>query len=348
MILKFRHIANRYQGTEHIKIYLLIGLISLVFLFYFAAKTYDNIYHSVPVTYGITYSPGYASALGLNPKETYQRMFKDLSIKKIRLSAYWNEIEPNPEEFDFTDLDFYINEAKKNNADVLLAIGYKLPRWPECRVPDWLKGAPIKKRQDEQLKMSSMVIDYYTKINPKSNIKAFQIENEPLLPFGTCDPVDEKFFKEEVAYVRSKTNMSIIITDSGELSSWIIPMQLSDYFGTTMYRVVTNPIIGAIPYPIQPWYYRIKSNLVRKFFAPNNKGTINVELQTEPWAEIFIADIPIDKQIKLLSLQDFKNNVNFAKKTGFSEIYLWGVEWWYWIADRGYPEYLQYAKSLLR
>lgn len=346
--MKFKHIAKKYRELADIQIFALMGLIILVFIFYFAAKSNDQSNQTNPITYGVTYSPGYVKALGLDPKKTYQKMFKDLKINKIRLPAYWDEIEPNPEEFDFADLDFYIDEAKRNNTDVLLAIGYKLPRWPECRVPDWLKNASIEKRQAEQIKMIGMVIDYYTKINPKLNIKAFQIENEPLLNFGTCDPVNEKFFKEEVAFVRSKTNMPIVITDSGELSSWIVPMQLSDYFGTTMYRVVTNPIIGAMPYPIQPWYYRVKSNLIRKFLAPSNKGTINVELQTEPWAEIFIADIPINKQLENFSIKDFKNNINFARKTGFSEIYLWGVEWWYWVADHGHPEYLQYAKNLLK
>lgn len=346
--MKFKHIAQKYRELADIKIFALIGLIIFVFIFFFAAKFYDQSNQNNPVIYGVSYSPDYAEALGLDPKKTYQQMFKDLGVTKVRLPAYWDGIEPKKDEYDFSNLDFYINEAQKNNADVLLAIGYKLPRWPECRVPDWLKGAPTTERQTEQLKMLGTIIDYYTKINPKSNIKAIQIENEPLLSFGICDPVDEKFFKEEMAYVRSKTNLPIILTDSGELSSWIVPMQLSDYFGTTMYRIVENPILGIIPYPLQPWYYRVKSSLVRTIFAPNNKRTINAELQAEPWADIFIADIPVSKQLEHFTLQDFKNNISFAKKTGFPETYLWGVEWWYWVADRGRPEYLQYAKSLLR
>lgn len=344
----FKHIAKKYQEKEHIKIYILMGFIILVFIFYFSTHTFDQIYHSNLPEYGLTYSPGYANALGLDPKTTYQKMFLDFNLKKVRLSAYWDEIEPGENKYDFTSLDYYISEAEKNNAEVVLTIGYKLPRWPECRVPKWLEGAHSQKRQEEQLKMLGTIISYYEKINPKSNIMAFQLENEPFLPFGTCDPVDEKFFRKEVGYVRSKTNLPIILTDSGELSSWILPMQFSDYFGTTMYRVVESPFLGTIPYYFQPWYYRIKSDLVRSLFAPNNKATIIIELQAEPWSNVFIAEVPIEEQLKYFNLLNFKNNIDFAKKTGFTQNYLWGVEWWYYIKNQGHPEYLDFAKKLLK
>jgi hypothetical protein len=49
---------------------------------------------------------------------------------------------------------------------------------------------------------------------------------------------------------------------------------------------------------------------------------------------------------KIFSARDFKKYVNFAQKTGFDEVYLWGVEWWYFMKEKGYPEYLEYAKNL--
>jgi hypothetical protein len=342
----FHRLAKKYQDDERIKIYILTGLIILVLFSYFVAKRADFFNQLKPVEYGVTFCQGYAKALGFDPHKLYLQIFQDLKIKNIRLSAYWDEIELKPNEYNFTDLDFYINTASKNDADIILAIGYKLPRWPECRVPKWLEGSSIKYRQERQLQMLSQILDYYTNFNPNPKIKAFQIENEPFLSFGTCDPVDEAFFKKEIELVRSKTDKPIILTDSGELSSWINTMRLSDYFGTTMYRTVRNPIVGAMPYPLQPWFYRFKSDIVRKIFAPNNIATINVELQAEPWAHVFIAEMPIDEQIKYFSPSDFQKNIEFAGKTGFPETYLWGVEWWYYIKNQGYPEYLDFAKTL--
>jgi len=40
-------------------------------------------------------------------------------------------------------------------------------------------------------------------------------------------------------------------------------------------------------------------------------------------------------------------NIDFAKRTGFNEIYVWGVEWWYWMKtvhhDARYWNYAQDA-----
>lgn len=343
--MKFIHIAKKYREGENIKIYLLVGLIFLVLLLYFSTKIWDKISYDAHTTFGITYSPDYASSLGLDPKKTYLQMFQDFKIRKIRLPVYWDNVEKNQDQFDFSEVDFYVENAASENTQIVLAVGYKLPRWPECRVPKYLEHAGMEYRQQRQLIYLQKAIEHYEK-NPA--ITYWQIENEPMLEFGTCDRVDEQFLVKEIALVRSITKKPIIITDSGELSTWIVPMQLSDIFGTTMYREVINPIFGEIPYYFQPWFYRAKSQLIRSFFAPKNKDTYIMELQAEPWAEIFIADIPIQKQLDHFSVNTFMNNVVFAKKVGAPEIYLWGVEWWYWIDRVGHPEFLQYAKTLLK
>ena len=73
------------------------------------------------------------------------------------------------------------------------------------------------------------------------------------------------------------------------------------------------------------------------------------ELQSEPWLSMRdSSEGSPQKQAQLFSLADFKANIEFAKKTGFDESYLWGVEWWYWIAEKGYPEYLDYAKVIFK
>ncbi|MEK7120544.1 MAG: hypothetical protein AAB840_00445, partial [Patescibacteria group bacterium] len=179
-------------------------------------------------------------------------------------------------------------------------------------------------------------------------ISAWQVENEPLLRFfgRGCDTPDASFLREEVATVRKKTIKPIIVTDSGELGLWITPMKISDIFGTTLYRQTFNRFYGDGSYPSLPYFYNLKSALVKSIFAPKNQKTIIVELQAEPWLANGVRNTPTGQQISLFSVKSFERNINFAKATGFDEIYLWGVEWWFWIEKQGNSSYLDYAKTL--
>ena len=311
-------------------------------------------YLSKNTTFGLSFTPNYAKSLGLDPRETYLSMLNDLKVKDLRLSAYWDDIEPfdsaQGKPFHFEDLDWYIDQAKERSAQVNLAIGYKLPRWPECRAPEWVRhevrnGSPVDSQElrQRQLLMLEKVIEHY-EANP--TITAFQLENEPLLKFGICPEPDREFLNQEVAFVKTKTNKPIILTDSGELRPWKTPMQISDIFGTTLYRVVENPWLGPFQYPFRPWFYSIKSDLVRKVFAPDNQRTIISELQAEPWAMQPLTDITVDEQVRRFSMSQFMESVDFARKTGFDSVYLWGAEWWYYMDSKGHPEYLEFAKSL--
>lgn len=58
---------------------------------------------------------------------------------------------------------------------------------------------------------------------------------------------------------------------------------------------------------------------------------IIVELQAEPWGPKAIADTSLNEQYKSMSLEQFRKNVDYVKRIRFSEAYLWGAEWWYWL-----------------
>ena len=338
------------KHLHHLHIIILTGIILLVFILILINMENERLSLSQNTTFGVSFTPSYAKDLGLDPKETYNSLLTELNVKNLRLSAHWDGIEPIKDSFNFRDLDWYIDQASQNHAQVILAIGYKLPRWPECRKPDWLKsrhpefisGSFLRERQ---LLMLEKVIEHYED-NP--TITSFQLENEPLLEFGECPKIDRDFFKKEVEFVRNKKDKPIIITDSGELRPWVTPMKLSDIFGTTLYRVVATPWIGPFQYPFRPWMYRVKSELIRKIFAKENQKTIISELQAEPWAMQSLTEIPIETQLEHFSLEKLKENVDFARRTGFSESYLWGVEWWFYLKENNHPEYLEFAKSLFK
>lgn len=296
----------------------------------------------------ITYSPLYASQLGLDPKNTFTGFLDSTKVKSVRLPVYWNEVEKFPKQIDFSGVDFYLNEAKKRNVSVILVLGLKQPRWPECFAPEWVKHLTIEEKQKRILDLVSAEIDHF---KYWGNIYAWQIENEPFLPYGVCDKITSgtgETVKKEVQIVKRKDLRPVLITDSGELSTWMETAGIGDYLGHSLYRHVWNPILGSVEYPLPPVFYQIKGQLVRLVTLNPDKKIIISELQAEPWIPQGkdIHQFSADAQAKLFPLKKLASAVEYAKETGTQDIYLWGVEWWYFMAKNGHPEYLQYAKKL--
>lgn len=313
-------------------IILLIAVLALELLF---EKTYQS---PNQIKYGVSFSPSYAQYLKLDWQKTYTQILDELKVKNLRIPSYWNS--------DLADTDFMLDEASKRQVRTILVLGARQPRWPECHLPAWAKKLSVVERQQATLQFVQKVVERY---QSHEAIWAWQVENEPFaFWFGqNCDTPDKKFLQEEVNLVKQlDPRRPIIITDSGEWGLWISAMQSADSLGISLYRKAHFPNLGYITYPFPAFMYQLKSNMVRKLFAHKNLKTIITELQAEPWVQKGVPDTALKEQIRLFSLQDFKDIIEYTQKTGFDEHYMWGVEWWYWMAQKGYPEYLDYAKTL--
>lgn len=296
--------------------------------------------------YGVAFSRIFSEQLGLDWRENYLAILKDLDPEFLRLPVYWQDIEKSKGEFDFADYDWMINEAERSSTQLVLVIGRKTPRWPECNLPDWAKQIPEEEQKARVLNQLEKIVQKYKN---QSNLYAWQVENEPFLQFGDCKLMGGDFLDKEIALVRELdgNRHPIMVTDSGELSLWLPAAKRADIFGTTMYRIVHSPRFGYIEYPLPPRFFWLKANLVHLFYP--NRPIIISELQTEPWGPRLIYDISIDEQMKTMTLDHFKDNINYAKAVGFPDIYLWGAEWWYWMEKKhSRPEYWQEAKQLFK
>lgn len=327
------------------KLLILLALTSIIFaLFVFFLERISK--PDTNLQFGVSFSPIYATYLGLDWKDTYKRMFEDLNIKRVRVPTYWTTTEHSNDIYDYSDIDFMLNVAGQNSAKVLLVLGLKQPRWPECHIPVWAKNLSLRQRQQKMLTLIKNLLDRY-----RSNdvIWGWQVENEPLFGFGeSCDKADLDFLKQEAQLVRSlDPSRPVVISDSGEWSLWVNSMQLSDILGISLYRYANIEGYGYLSYTFPKIFYMAKSYLIRKLFAPYNTKTIIVELQTEPWLKQGVLETSLEEQTGLLPLDKLKGNINFAKKAGFSEIYLWGVEWWYYLEMNGHSEYLKQIQSAL-
>lgn len=317
---------------------ILIFLLVCVSYFFIGKPSQAN-----KITWGVNFSQKHTQLLGLNWQETYLALLDDLKVKNLKLITHWDLIEPEKDKYNFEDLDWQIKEAEKRKVEIILVIGMKTGRWPECHIPQWAQNLNKKEQQKEILETIKEIVLRY-KNSPA--ILYWQVENEPFFPFGVCPWTDKKFLKKEIDLVKSLDDRSIIISDSGEFSFWIKASNLGDIVGTTLHRRVWMKELRVYitHYWFQPVYYWRRAQIIKKFFG---KKVICVELQAEPWCPNLLYDCSIEEQKKTMNLEQFKKNIEFAKKAGFDTIYLWGGEWWYWLKEKqNQPKIWNEAKKL--
>ncbi|MFH0856481.1 MAG: endo-1,4-beta-xylanase [bacterium] len=246
----------------------------------------------------MNFSQKHSQSLKLDWKANYIAILDDLGAKEIKLSTYWDYIEPEASKYSFDDLDWQIEEAEKRNVQILLVIGMKTPRWPECYIPLWATNLDKKAQQEYILDMIKNVVLRY---KDKKSIIAWQVENEIFLPFGECPWRDKKFLKKEVSFVKSLDNtMPVVVSDSGEYSLWLQAASIGDIVGITMYKKVWfKEIKMYISYFFSAVFYTNRANLIKKIFG---KDISCVELQAEPWGVKLLYDMPLEEQKRSMNL----------------------------------------------
>ena len=307
-------------------------LIGIILLIVVAGVYFTSQFHPASeISWGLTFSQHRADELGFDPMIMYKDILADLHPQKIRLIAYWDQIEPSQDKYDFAQLDQMLKLANDNHVQVILAIGKKEPRWPECHQPDWVNSLNDTDQSQVQLDMIKTVVNHF-KNTPA--IKIWQVENEPLFHFGDkCGWIGHSFLKQEVGLVKSLDTRPVLVTDSGELGLWLPAATVGeDLFGSTMYRVVYHRFFGYIKYPLPPQFFHLKAGILKVF--TKLPPPVGVELQAEPWVANGILNTDLDTQRALMNPKVLASNIAYAKQAGFEDNYLWGVEWWYWMAKK--------------
>lgn len=324
--------------------FVLLFIVGALFVAVFLFLLMGKVQEVEKIVWGVNFSKKHAENLGLNWKAAYTALFDELEVKRLKISLDWDELEPQKDMLFFDDGDWQIAEAEKRGVKLLLVVGMKTMRWPECHLPKWVIGLSKKEQQKEILELLEEIVKRYKN---SSAVWAWHVENEPLLPFGECPWRDRKFLKKEVELVKSlDPNHPVIISDSGEFSFWVQSARIGDIVSTTMYRKVWFGEIGRyVKYPLPPVFYGRKAQLIKTLFG---KDVIVGELQAEPWGSgKLLYDTTIEEQNKAFDIAQFRKNIEFAKRTGLSEFYLWGAEWWFWRKEKaGDPTFWDEARSL--
>lgn len=289
------------------------------------------------ITYGMSFNTMYAEELGLDWKETYDAIINDLGVRHFRLAAHWPMVESTRGSYNFSELDYQIKRAEESGSTVVLAVGRRLPRWPECHLPDWTLELSAEERNAVQLQYMEAVINRY-KGSPA--ITVWQIENEPFLKvfaFEHCGELDTNFLDQEIALAkRLDGTRPILVTDSGNLGVWRGAWTRGDMFGTSVYVHFWNPELGQFRTFLPPWAYRVKDNFMQLVYG--EKESVLIELSAEPWLLEPITNVPLETQFTRMNLEKFEDILNYAEGTYYEKQYLWGAEWWYWLKLRDHPE----------
>ncbi|HEY5477723.1 MAG TPA: beta-galactosidase [Tepidiformaceae bacterium] len=271
-----------------------------------------------------------------------------LGVRYVRISVEWSQVEPAPGLYDFSLVDALLGAAEAREAKVLLTVGVKGQRHPEYYIPQWvLDGSRLKDSETvsddpflraHALEMVSAVVSH---VAGSAAIDSWSADNEPYVasPRANGWVLGEDFVREEVGIIRTDdpTHRPVVINHAQHFvfdRRWKVALADSDVLGTSIYPFRRYDIAGQeviVPIleigPLQTNYAaqaRAAKAAGRDFWI--------TEMQAEPWSNDIRLVSPTNPADDLTPAH-FQDNIDYARRTGASRVYLWGAEWWLYERD---------------
>jgi hypothetical protein len=311
---------------------------------------------------GVSFSHRHAAWLGLDPEETLAFLLADIGVRRLRLSAHWDELAPDPRRLDFAPLRPWLDAAARHDARVLMTVGLKAQRHPEFYPPAWLEagqplphGAELARYPRVVARLLLMLERLTAYLADVDVIEAWQVENEPFVPAAGRTRgwrIAPGLLAREIEVVREADprRRPIVVNHSSTWAfdrRWSAALAMADVLGQDVYT--------RRPAPWGPWRYwnvhalgplapalRRQARLARRL----GKRFWITELQAEPWEREEVTAIA-PARIGSISPARLWANLRLAEGTGAERVYLWGAEWWRFMAVRhGDPRYVALAREL--
>jgi len=318
---------------------------------YGIAFWYQQKHKDEPLKIGTTFVPNYARYFESEPKEVLGAMINDLGIKRYRLVSYWNNHEPESDQYDFTELDWQFDMIEEAGGEIALSIGLRQPRWPECHGPEWAMAKSVPEWTEDLKEYMQVTIERY---KDRDVLVEYQLENEFLLTvFGDCPDHSRERLIEEYNFVKTidDTRPLIVNRSNNAVPSWPVNEPRADKVGAAVYKRVWDKTITKrnFEYPLPSWFY---SFLAGGTELTTGRESIIHELQMESWLaeglDYDMRDAPLDNLYETFGPDRVESRIQYAVNTGIRDIDLWGVEWWYQLkTQRNAPEIWDTAKEEL-
>ena len=313
--------------------------------------------------YGLDFSCHQAEWLGEDCKTAYTAMLDQLGVRHIRLSAYWNEIEPGPGQFDFSSIDWQIDEAAQHGVAVTLSVGIKGQRSPEFYMPDWVvagRRVPDGDSPANYPDIAAAALEYVQATvqheADKPTVEVWQVENEPYVHFWQTAhdwSLPEWFVEREAATVRDADpqHRPMLITHASWLrtdGTWRRILNTANIVGEAVYtKRQRGPLafVYLLPFHLGPLTPDLPGQEATA--QAMGKAIWISELQAEPFEAPWV-DIRSASSCSFPSFSPslVRENLILALRAGVQRGYLWGAEWWYFcLTQRGDPSYWQVAQQ---
>jgi len=326
----------RHKFWKRLTLGLLAVLLLAVGSMYGVAQWYINKHKHEPTMVGVTFIPEYASYFGLDPKETFAAILSDLNVKQVRLTSYWDALEPQQGKYDFTQLDWQMQMAQDAGAKVSLSLGLRQPRWPECHMPGWAAKLQGENASSEQWKqpLLDFMKEVVNRYKNSSVLESYQLENEYFLKaFGQCTDFNRQRLVDEYNLVKGLDPYhTLVVSMSNNAIGTPVGEPKPDEFAISIYKRVWDKTITKryFEYPIPAWYYAFRAGFVE---LTTGRNSFIHELQAEAWTpDPFGGTLttPLVEQDKSMNPTILTNRIKYGEATGMKTVDLWGVEWWYW------------------
>ncbi|MCC6421496.1 MAG: beta-galactosidase [Gemmataceae bacterium] len=284
-----------------------------------------------------------------------------LGAKHVRLSVEWAEVEPRPGEYDFRLLDAQLAVAEEHGARVVLTAGLKSQRHPEFFLPAWAMAwvqpgerAVITDHPELRAHALAMVAAVTRHAAASPAIEGWGAENEPYVNSARGEAwsgwtIGRDFVREAAAVIRANDpgGRPVAINHGQHFvfdRRWQWALEDADVLAASIYPFRNTVVLGRKRVqdvlqigPLGPNYAhqaREARRLGKEYWI--------TEMQAEPWTDGDARLISPENPSPNLSPEKFEKNIDYARRTGASRVYLWGAEWWLfqreWYGDSRYWE----------
>lgn len=336
------------------------------------------------VLLGISFRPRQAEAFGLDPRESLNAMLSH-PFEVVRLSAYWDRIEPEPGHCDTSELDWQLDAAERAGKKVIVCLGpVKSFGYPEYFVPDHRLAAPLPEgsliEPTTHPELLAAGIAHVTRLVKRYSgspaIVAWQVEHEAVDPLGVEHSwrLSARFVAEEVAAVRAAdpdrpimmngflpTSTPVRVMqwwrsrDQGD--SLAVAQRLTDTVGIDFYP--RHAIAGNGRWGLyldgsgHRGQRRRWTEILRWAAAAPGRRVMISEGQAEPWEAVTTPPDPRGLVMYSCPPEQLIGNYNHCMR-GFRQAgtdpwaYLfWGAEYWLLRQRHGDPSYLRAFTRIL-
>ena len=312
---------------------------------------------------GISFRTPQVDALGLDTRTTLQTLLT-YPFQLIRLGAYWNRMEPEPEIFHTDELDWQVDAAERAGKHIILCVGpLKTFSYPEFFVPAHHLRSPFPEhsliKPSAYPSLLTAATEFITclveRYKHRQGIVAWQLEHEAVDPLGVEHTwrLDVAFVEKEVEAVRKADPTRPIMMNGFlptslpvHLSQWwrtrdqgdslAVAQHLADIVGIDYYPRHALTTLGTKTVYLDgsknPWHQQRRKQL-SIWTRTHGQKLMVAEGQSEPWEAVTIPPNPYRQGMYSCLPERVITNYNTCMRWSRREdplyAYLfWGAEYW--------------------